>query len=283
MGSCEEFVLQVKRGAAQSGGAGVATEIAASELGLGPGDDLDIVLGGPERAGRWIPLPEDAAFVHLRDYYFDWQATDPATFVLERLGAVPDRRPRTAEHVASVLDSVATEIEHSLAFWSGYQERLLGDQPPNRFGDPAGSAGGVQQIVYSHTGVALADDQALVVTMAPDDAPLWDVQLYNRPWYEALDPARPTNTNHRMASVDDDGAVRVVISARDVGAPNWLDTEGRDRVLATIRWWRPDRPPAVSSEVVAVVDAPGAGSVDVEARAEQRRRRAAHTAWRYRT
>ena len=123
MGSCEEFVIQIKRGAAQSGGAGVATEISASELGLGPGDDLDIVLGGPEPEAtsdaRWIPLPEDAAFIHVRDYYFDWQATDPATFVLERLGDVVPRRPRTSAHVAAVLDSAATEIEHSLAFWSG--------------------------------------------------------------------------------------------------------------------------------------------------------------------
>ena len=38
MGGCEEFVLQIKRGAAQSGGAGVATEVSASALGLGPGD-----------------------------------------------------------------------------------------------------------------------------------------------------------------------------------------------------------------------------------------------------
>ena len=48
MGGCEEFVLQIKRGAAQSGGAGVATEVSASALGLGPGDAIDIVLGGPE-------------------------------------------------------------------------------------------------------------------------------------------------------------------------------------------------------------------------------------------
>ncbi len=55
MGSCEEFVLQIKRGAAQSGGAGIATEVSASSLGLGPGDDLDIVLGGPERDGPMDP------------------------------------------------------------------------------------------------------------------------------------------------------------------------------------------------------------------------------------
>ncbi len=204
--------------------------------------------------------------------------------MLERLGDVAPRKVRTPAYVASVLDSAATEIEHSLAFWAGYQTRMLGDQSSNHFGDPAGAAGGVLSIIYSHCGVALGDDEALVVTVVADDAPLWDVQLYNRPWYEALDAAGRTNsTNHRMATIDDDGSVHVVISGRDTGAPNWLDTEGRDEVLASIRWWRPDRPPTVRSEVVPVTDVPGAGRVSGEARAEERRRRAAHTAWRYRT
>ena len=41
MGSCEEFILQIKLGLSQSGGAGVATEISASSLGIGPGDDFE--------------------------------------------------------------------------------------------------------------------------------------------------------------------------------------------------------------------------------------------------
>ena len=172
MGSCEEFVLQIKRGAAQSGGAGVATEVSASALGLGPGDDIDIVLGGPEPsadAGEaiWIPLPDDAGFVHVRDLYFDWQAAEPATFVIERLGDVSPRPVRTDDHVARMLEAAAAEIEHSIAFWSGYQARMLAGLDPNAFTDPGGSAGGVQEIVYSHSGVALAADEALVIEVDP--------------------------------------------------------------------------------------------------------------------
>ena len=284
MGSCEEMVIQIKRGSAQSGGAGVAAEIATSELGLGEGDDLDIVLGGPERDGHWIPLPEDVAFVHVRDFYFDWRATDPATLVLERLGPPAHRPVRTLEHVERVLDAAAGEVEHSVAFWTGYQDRMLAGQPTNTFGEPAGSAGGVQQILYSHAGLALGDEDALVVEVDPADAPLWDLQLYVRPWYEALDAyGRTTSTNHRMAVPDADGRIRAVVSSADPGSPNWLDTEGRAEVLATIRWWRPGRQPVVRAEVVPVGDAPGAGTVDEAARDEQRRRRADYLAWRYRT
>jgi hypothetical protein len=285
MGTCEEFVLQVKLGAAQSGGAGVATEVAASALGLAPGDDFELVLSGTEQPGRWIALDPEAAFVHVRDYYFDWQAAEPATFVIERLDTQGDPRPpRTPARVSELLADAAREIEHSIEFWSGYQDRMLRGQARNEFGRPAGAAGGVQSILYSHALVALRDDEALVVELDPSDAPLWDVQLYNRPWYEALDVAhRVTSVNHRLVRTDADGKVRVVLAAHDPGCANWLDTEGRPEVLATVRWFRPPAQPALDARVVPSAEvAAGDDRVGPEERRNQVRRRAAHVAWRYR-
>ena len=284
MGSCEAFVLQLKTGAGQSGGAGIVTEVSASSLGLGPGDPFDIVLAADAPAeGRFVALPPDTAFIHLRDYYFDWQPAPPATFVLERIaGSVGPRPARTPERVAALLSDAAAEIEHSFTFWSGYQERMLGDAPANTFTTPGGAARGVQAIAYAHASVELAPGEALVVELDPDDAPLWDVQLYNRPWYEALDFAhRSTSTNHRMAARDADGRVRVVISAHDPGAPNWLDTEGRPAVLATVRWWNATRTPELRAEVVDFTAA--AGPVTPDQRQADIDRRAAHASWRYRT
>jgi hypothetical protein len=283
MGTCEEFVLQMKAGTAQSGGAGIAREVSASSLGLGPGDPIEILLSAGESHGSWVALPPDTAFVHIRDYYFDWQPGEPATFVLERVDDPGDPKPaRTAERVAAMLADAAKEIEHSFTFWSGYQERMLGGRQVNAFTAPGGAAGGVQAITYAHAGVALGPDEALVVDIDADAAPLWDVQLYNRPWYEALDFAyRSTSTNHRMAEQEGDGTVRVVIAARDTGAANWLDTEGRDAVLATVRWWNAPMPPTVRAQVLPVAEV--GGPVSDEQRRAQIRRRAVHAAWRYRT
>lgn len=283
MGSCEEFILQIKTGASQSGGAGVVSEVSASELDLTAGDSIDLVLSSTRVPGRWIELHPDAAFVHIRDYYFDWQPTEPATFVIEQIEPhVPPRPARTAALVAAVLDDAAREIEHSIEFWSSYQDRMLAGSAANEFTLPRGAAGGVQAICYSHAGVALRADQALLLELDPDDAPLWDVQLYNRPWYEALDFAyRATNTNHRLSTRDDDGKVRIVIAASDPGSANWLDTEGRHRVLATVRWWNPIATPSVRSSVRGLSTL--SGPVDAASRREQIRRRAAHAAWRYRT
>jgi hypothetical protein len=291
MGACEEFVLQVKLGATQSGGAEVATEISASQLGIGPGDAFEIVLSAEPQPGTWFALDPDASFVHVRDYYFDWQPSEPATFVIERLDTqgVPAERP-TPDHVAAMLDDAAREVEHSMVFWRDYQVRMLeaaGER--NRFGEPAFIGRAVRDMQYSHAFVALADDDALVVELDPSDASLYDVMLYNRAWYEALDFAtRVTSLNHRQVAVDDDGRVRVVIAGFDPGVVNWLDTQGRSDVLATIRWFRPPDTPTVRAERVprehlAEHLPAGSARVDADARRAQIRARAAHVAWRYRS
>src|SRR5262245_26819966 len=72
MGSCEEFIMQIKGGAVQSGGAEIATEVSATSLGLQPGDTFEIFVGGNEQGSTWLPLGQGPGFVHVRDYYFDW-------------------------------------------------------------------------------------------------------------------------------------------------------------------------------------------------------------------
>ena len=71
----------------------------------------------------------------------------------------------------------------------------------------------------------------------------------------------------------------IVIAGSDPGGPNWLDTEGRDSVLCTIRWWHPPDTPVVDAQVVRTseLDLP---PVD---RQTQIARRSSHIAWRYRT
>ena len=183
-----------------------------------------------------------------------------------------------------MLDEVAAEVEHSIPFWNEYQIRLRAAGERNMFGAPAPAGRGVQDVLYSHAFVTIDVDEALVVELTPPPDQLWDIQLYNRAWYEALDfRRRLTCLNHRLARRSEDGAVRVVIAAQDPGCANWLDTERRDEVLATIRWWHPPGTPTVSQQVVPVRGLPDLPPVTPPQRQEEIRRRAAHTAWRYRT
>jgi len=290
MGSCEEFVLQLKGGARQSGGAEIATEVSASQLGLGPGDPFEITLSADEHPGVWLALAPGPGFVHVRDYYFDWAAADPATFVIERLDTAGASAPLlTAERVAEMLDVAAHEIEHSTAYFRDFQARLRDAQGVNQFGAPDVSGRGVQDIIYSHGFVRLRDDEAMIVELDPNAAALWGISSYTRAWYEPLDYAtRVTSRNHRQVTADADGVVRVVLAGRDPRTANWLDTEGRAEVLTTVRWFRPSRTPSIRAELVPFAEVgahlPDAHrTVDAAARADEIRARVAHVAWRYRT
>jgi hypothetical protein len=285
MGSCEEFVLQVKSGLVQSGGADVDREVFASDLGIGPGDPFEIVLGGAPRDGRWIELGPAATFVHIRDYYFDWRPRQPATFVIDRIDHGGPPPALTPERVGALLDDAAAQVEHSVVFWNEYQRRMRAAHPLNTFSPPAGAARGVQDIVYSHAFVALGPDDAMVVELDGRDAAWWGVQLYNRSWYEPLDYAhRVASRNQRQVAPGADGPVTLVIAGRDPGAANWLDTEGREEVLATVRWWRPARGPSLQSYVAPLASLPeGLEPITPAARRAEIDRRAAHAGWRYRT
>jgi hypothetical protein len=290
MGSCEEFVLQIKGGARQSGGAEIATEVSASQLGLGAGDAFEIMLSADEHAGAWLALAPGPGFVHVRDYYFDWSAADPATFVIERLDTAGASAPLlTAERVAEILEDAAREIEHSTAYFRDFQSRLRDTQTVNRFGVPDVSGRGVQDIIYSHGFVRLRDDEAMIVELDPNAAALWGISSYTRAWYEPLDYAtRVTSRNHRQVTTDTDGVVRIVLAGHDPGTANWLDTEGRAEVLTTVRWFRPPRAPSIAAAVVPLGELAAHlprthPTVDAVARAEEIRARAAHVAWRYRT
>lgn len=290
MGSCEEFILQIKGGAVQSGGAEIATEVSASGLGLGPGDSFEILVSADEQPGTWLRAGPGPGFVHVRDYYFDWVAAEPATFVIERLDTQGTSAPAvSADRVAEMLETALHEVEHSSVYFRDLQARMRAAQAPNRFGVPDVSGRGVQDIIYSHGFVSLASEEALILELDPAAAALWGVSSYTPTWYEPLDYAtRVTSRNHRQVTADSDGLVRVVIAAVDTGTPNWLDTAGRPDLLTTVRWFRPPEPPPIRSEVVPLAaldqhlpdDHP---RVDPASRAAELRRRAAHVSWRYRT
>ncbi len=295
MGACEEFVVQIKTGAAQTGGADVALEIYASELGVGPGDDFSFVLtpDGVEATARPgepnFPLDPTATFVHVRDYYYDWRPTEPATFVIDRLDPVPVPGPTTPASVARMLDVAGAQIEHSMGFWRDYQERLRAQQTVNEFGAPAFNARGVQDIMYSHVFVRLGDGEGMIVTLDPADAEIWGMGLYNRVWYEPLDHVhRLGSLNHRQVVADPDGLVRVVIAGSDPGTANWLDSQGRAEILATVRWLRPPSPPSITAAISSIDELasrlPDSHPTVTETdRRSIIRARAAHAGWRYRT
>jgi hypothetical protein len=259
---------------------GTIFELTASDLGLGPGEEIDLIAG----EGGAIELPDGAAMISIREYYFDWDAAQPALFTIECLDedAVEPAPRLTGAELAARLREAASAVEISLDYWNTYMHERRSTQPDNTFTPPLKLEKGLDAARYLHCIWDLGPDDALVVDCDAPDARYWSWQLYQMGWFDLVDTVeRQTSLNHTEAVTDDD-RVQIVVSARDPGVANWLDTGGRQNGLLMLRWfWPRGANPEPRTRVVPVDEL--SGPVTPAQRADALRRRREHLAWRFRT
>ncbi len=292
MHSCEDFILAIRRNFMHMEGSGTIAELSAHDIDIGSGDEFEILLGGEGDEPNRVPLPAGALSVSIREYYFDWQPREPATFTIECLDADADALPTpfTDESLAFGLDEAATHLHRSLTYWNQYMLDARAGQTDNDFAGGYDVTGGLQAAKYSFCFFDLAPDDTLIVECDIPESRYWSFHLYNLAWWEALEYAsRVTTLNHTQTRISDDGRVRVVVAHEDPGVPNWLDTEGRREALLTLRWfWPTGDAPRPSTRVVKLAEVRAAlpedtPVVDPDARRAEIKTRRDHLAWRFRT
>ena len=113
-------------------------------------------------------------------------------------------------------------------------------------------------------------------------ARFWGVQLATSLWSTLEYVNRQTSLNMTQAQPDDDGKYRLVLSHRDPGLHNWLDTTGLRCGVVILRLYRPEVPGVPTTRVVKVHDvrdalagAPRADPDDRRAQIAERREGAA--------
>ncbi len=287
MHGCEEFVLAVRAGFMHQDTWGTLVEITASDLGLAPDDDIDILVGD----GGEVPLPDGAMTVSIREYYFDWQAREPATFVIECIdddASAPASR-LTGADVGERLDEGVRGVEVSLEYWNRYLLEHRAGHIDNAFAPVFGLAKGLDAARYGFCFWDLGPDDALVVEMPRPAARYWAFQLYEMAWFELLDiTERQTSLNHTQLAVDDDERVRLVVSHTDPGVANWLDAGGRRNGLLHFRCFWADEAPTPVTHLVGTEEIDTAlpmttARVGPAERAATMAARRRHLAWRFRT
>jgi hypothetical protein len=93
----------------------------------------------------------------------------------------------------------------------------------------------------------------MILTVPASDAPYLGFQIGSL-WYISLDYIHhQTSLNNTQAQVDPDGHVRIVISHRNPGVTNWIETLGRTRGILQFRWQRIDRELAAADGPTAQV------------------------------
>ena len=231
--------------------AAAASRIDSDALTIGADGGFAVTLSteAPADGSDWLPLPERATAVWVRQFHHDAvhdrlgscriepldeidppTAIDPGVFErhLTRLGRTIAAFP--AIFAASIRDDVASPNE--VRQWS----EMVG-----------GAAFTEPNIHYLRGSWQLQPDEALVIEGDPPPSRYWNVLLYSR-FLNSLD-----HRSRRVSLTDGtarlvDGRYRIVISATDPGGPgDWLDNEGRSFGLFVFRFLQPEHEPVLPS------------------------------------
>jgi hypothetical protein len=241
-GTTADFVLQVYSampglpdwpGRYRTGGM-----LDAKTLVTGPDGRFEVLLGGAERAVNWLPLEPDARVLMVRYTFSDWSEEEAGSIEIERVGERGrPSRPLTSPNLVARIDQAAFFLLDGTRRYLEVTRGIVARSPANTLPQLYLSTdGGVRTQVSTAGHFELGPDEALIVTTRPSDAAYQGFQLGNL-WFESLEYGdRLTSYTTAQARLSSDGVYRFVISARDPGVHNWLDTTGHHRGLMLLRW-----------------------------------------------
>lgn len=213
---------------------------------------LELILSPDEHEKNWIPSHPEARFFTIRIYVSNWEDHTAPTFHIERVGAEGEApAPQSAGDVARGLDRAISWIEQSSIYWNRTTREAFEKATPNVAEPVRTEPGGAENIAYGRCFWNLAEDEALIVTSEVPIAQYWGFTIHTLTWLESGDfSRRQTSLSGDQIQLDEDGLARLVLSARDPGVPNWIDTEGRPQGLLAYRWAWAETMPTPTAQLV---------------------------------
>lgn len=192
--------------------------------------------------GAALGLAKGATLI-VREVYSDWSAEERGTLWIERTDTLGTPRAAvTAQTMEKKYGVAAKLLLGRITTWFAFPEWFTYKEPVNTLTVPASTPGGLASQFSSIGHYALTPAEALVVTVpACDAAPYQAIQIGSR-WYASTDyEHHQTSLTRAQSQVSGDGLLRYVITERDPGLANWLETTGHDRGVMMLRWQRTSR------------------------------------------
>ena len=233
-----------------------------NELQVDENDQYDVLISPtkPEGyEGDWWELGPNAIKLMLRMVSSDWANERAPTFSLERVD-IPMGRPRTsAADLERKLRVMAPTMDFMGLMFVDHVEQLRAEGFIHKLKEfDVSQMGGLVGQFYYECAYDLADDEALIIEVKePAVCPYRSLILTNdiyetTDWYN-----NHSSLNGSQAATDADGVLRIVVSARDPGVKNWLDTAGYKTGAIQGRWTDCDSQPIPTIRKVPVADVVG--------------------------
>ena len=203
---------------------------------------------------EWRFTPADNAQLVIREVYNDWSARRGVVAIARTDTAGTAPPPLTRELIEKRWATAGKQLVQRVKTWLQFPQWFYTNIPVNTMVAPRLTPGGLATQYSSAGHFDLAEDQALIITLPVTDAPYLGFQLGSL-WYISLDYINhQTSLNGTQAQSDPDGNIRIVVSERNPGVTNWVETLGHHKGFLQFRWQRVSRPlTAADGPVVELV------------------------------
>lgn len=223
-----------------TGGLAPCGVLQGEDLKLEEDSSFEIILSKSPKGKNWLKIEENTSIVIVRQTFLHYHEEAPAELRIEHLSGkkVPD--PISPQAMEEGLKSAALFVAGApllFARWAkGFQKHT--NKLPQFDPEISNAAGGDADIIYYHSHWKLKLDEALVIHVKPPDCDNWNFQLNNY-WMESLD-YRYFNIciNKGNAEYQKDGNVKIIVTHKYPGLPNWIDTCGHFEGTMCWRWYR---------------------------------------------
>jgi len=192
-----------------------------------------IITVGPEPAngrGNHLQTKRGACVLWSREALSDWESERPLDLTIERVGPTPPRpSPSTQDLIPKAVSLLFNATTTMLRFEDRYSPL-----PVNDFAKVVSRSANLGIIKLGS--FKIADDEALVIVADALDPDYWGASVLT-PWLITVEHVHASGTlNKGQAERGSDGTYTLVISARDPGVKNWLDTNGLHQGGMAVRW-----------------------------------------------
>ncbi|MEM9667878.1 MAG: DUF1214 domain-containing protein [Pseudomonadota bacterium] len=295
-GTASDFLLEQFYGPDPNGAISVFED---EDLVMDADGNFELFLSAERRGINWMPLPRDDRLLLLmfRDSFTNWETEQPATLHIERLGDAGTPSVNLDEgQLIRQIDNATQILLRQGQFWPEFSNRLryLGENNFTAF-RATGDLGILSQY-FAPGFFSLGEDEALLVTIPDVDAGYCGFQLTSF-WSASPDwPNRQSSLSWcnegAQAHQSEDGSYTFIISPKDPGYQNWIDTSGNTQGVLYIRIQSPSFPldaaPTPISRKISISDIDAEVPSDMpkfsaEDRARQIKLRQEHARRRYQT